>query len=409
MARTSGPELPPEYSFSHSGMSSLTYRFSTVTPHVGGAADAARTSPRAREAQVANLLRRWWRACHAESFGTVDELFAAEEALWGSANVGGRVSVRTRTTTDAKIVELPKNPNPPYGFGRLPAYATFPWSSEGSITVARGLEFDVSIRCPVDRVEEIREAVRAFVLFGGIGRRARRGFGSLQAVECGAEVSPLDWPSAHPRHTNSYTEGLPRSVRLRNAPDAISAWQQAVGAYQKFRQGAGVGRDDSGGNHPGRSRYPEPDTLRRRSHTHSAGHAPRISVDAFPRADLGLPIVTEFKPADHGEPPKTLVEGAHEGHRRFESPVITKAVSLNGIWYAMVAVLDVPHVWEGGNQVSLVEGGRRSPIPLSELALAVADLVQIDADLGGTSPLGQSSIRDALLASLPNGWVVRNL
>ena len=118
--------------------------------------------------------------------------------------------------------------------------------------------------------------------------------------------------------------------------DAIPVWDWLIGRFRHFRQGEGLGRNprQQGSNRPGRSHYSEPETIRRVTGRRIARHArlPRIPDDAFPRAELGLPIVFHFQDEQHGEPPDTVLypDNDSEGKKRerMASPLVLKPLAL---------------------------------------------------------------------------------
>ena len=100
-----------------------------------------------------------------------------------------------------------------------------------------------------------------------------------------------------------------------------------------FRQGERVGRNPrSTGKTPGRSRWPEPEAVRRATKMRLGKHAPLEGVpnNVYPRAEFGLPIVFHFKNNDKGEPKDTelipLIDG--EPKQRMASPVILKPLAI---------------------------------------------------------------------------------
>jgi hypothetical protein len=84
----------------------------------------------------------------------------------------------------------------------------------------------------------------------------------------------------------------------------MTAWSKATELLRKFRQGENVGRYPGKGGRPSRSMWPEPDSLRQITHKGDSRHLSSITLDfreemtAFPRAELGLPIVFHFMGAD---------------------------------------------------------------------------------------------------------------
>jgi CRISPR-associated protein Cmr1 len=178
--------------------------------------------------------------------------------------------------------------------------------------------------------------------------------------------------------------------------DPCEAWREAVDIYQKFRQGVGFARDGGkNGNTPGRSRWPEPDAIRRRTRRHSRYHVPKHEVqDGFPRADLGLPIIFHFKDERDGDPGDFNVSGPETGRTRFASPVITKALACeDGRYRAMVLVLNAPHVWELGD-LSVTTG---RPVGRAQIELTPEERRNV-------APLEGLTVREALTSFVAKEW-----
>lgn len=158
---------------------------------------------------------------------------------------------------------------------------------------------------------------------------------------------------------------------------------------------------------PGRSRWPEPDSIRRLSGSGPFIHAPNHPVQkGFPRADLGLPIIFHFKdyvetlpPGVPNDPPDTTLEGPRSGLSRFASPVITKAIQVSERKYRpLVIVLTAPHVWHFGNL--RLSGGAGAVLAQQDIELLPDDRKQV-------YPLSQFNgkpIREALLDFVGNQW-----
>ena len=77
--------------------------------------------------------------------------------------------------------------------------------------------------------------------------------------------------------------------------DAYRAWAESASRLQQFRQ-VDVGR----ANHNSRSRWPEPDAIRRIKNQHlilsDKTHTPEHKAgNLFPRAAFGMPIIFKFK------------------------------------------------------------------------------------------------------------------
>jgi len=154
--------------------------------------------------------------------------------------------------------------------------------------------------------------------------------------------------------------------------------------WKYYRQDEGFARDPSRtSNRPGRSRYPEPETIRESTEKRSYRHArlPAIPADAFPRAELGLPMVFHFQGG--GEPPDTTLYPLQNGKRkdRMTSPLILKPLALaDARAIRIVLCLLTPGV--------------------SEVELTTWDeAAQQEVSLGAW---GLNAIRDPRLATYPN-------
>lgn len=371
----------------------LTVQLRTITPMFGGSAETRLVDERhpVRAASVRGHLRFWWRATAGAGYATAKELHKAESALWGNTETPGRVRVEVEVTDAGQPCEPVRhlrrgNGKMAFDFGSYPAYALFPFqgtikrgeTDEAPATARENVAFTVRLTCPPELRREVETALHAWVLFGGIGSRTRRGCGSLELVGAEAQL-PQTVQKGHKQLTTlpgRYFVGKPQR-------DPLQAWAGAVAVYRDFRQGVGFARNKGQQpNRPGRSRYPEPDTLRER--TRSYGHEVIHPVRGFPRADLGLPIIFHFQ--GQGEPSDQTLQGSQAGQQRFASPVVTKAVRLGSKYLPLVLVLDSPHVWDGPG----VELKGQGEVRTSEMNLNPETLRQIP-------PLAGLPVREALL------------
>ena len=218
-----------------------------------------------------------------------------------------------------------------------------------------------------------------WVNFGGLGARTRRGCGSLY---CPA-VSPLgavdQWFRQRVQRYGidlRAARGWPtlgeRAFVRDRAEGVIPAWQYVITEYRDMRQGDGFGRNPGQTpNRPGRSRWPEPETIRRATRQRFPQHArfPHLPDQAVPRAALGLPIVTHFAPGQGGTGPANdprdtnlvPVVGGKPADR-WASPLILKPLALTATTaYPLVVALNGPRV----QHAALVEPGS-SAAPLAK-------------------------------------------
>lgn len=208
-------------------------------------------------------------------------------------------------------------------------------------------EYDDDIQCDVEA------AVWAWVNFGGIGARTRRGCGALfcsdlappnqeglaQWYSVALEKYQLNLNTSRPWPT------LPEQFLIKNGPDntAIACWEESVRTMKEFRQGQRVGRNPrpGGGPRPSRSRWPEAESLR--TMVHGPGARPRgikgvdprmVGITAFPRVEFGMPIILEIPGRENIKP--TLQPS--EKHDRMASPLLLRPLRFGDNTIAAIIV-----------------------------------------------------------------------
>jgi CRISPR-associated protein Cmr1 len=330
-----------------------------ITPLFGGGPDAGKNDPVTliRGTSIRGQLRFWWRATKGAAFTGVTELRRRENDIWGDTGRASLVAVHVKVTgfgVSAPCAE--------YRQGRrgwelafaehYPGYALFPFQGKSPdkldalspSSATNGCSFTVSLIYPSAVSDDVRAAVWAWVNFGGIGARTRRGCGSLYC----AEISPpaagnisrwyaerlaalglsplgaaLPWPT------------LPATLLARTTETTpLKAWGEVNGLLSKFRQAVNFGRDSKEKGRPGRSRWPEADTIRVVTGKCSGGHEPRRHIpQGYPRAEFGLPIIFHFKDQREGDPEDvtlypTTLKGSEVPPQRMASPLVLKALAV---------------------------------------------------------------------------------
>jgi CRISPR-associated protein Cmr1 len=374
------PNVPAQRS---SGQTTREYQISVVTPLFGGGVEAGipdQTLP-IRGTAIRGHLQFWWRATCGADVATREDLFARHGNVWGTTDRASPVEIDIRDVTAVQARPCARynwNPQARQGQGgwrldwesplsnsSLP-YALFPFQGKEPLTPQVGdpqksparfiqsASFTLRLRYPKELEQEIGIAVWAWTNFGGLGARTRRGCGALLCkdlapkdrhdlvgwVGAGSTIPagpPRDWPT------------LPSGVLVGSqSKTPVDAWKRTVDLLQQFRQGVGFARNPGQqNNRPGRSRYPEPETIRRVTRARSINHPrlPGIPDDAFPRAEFGLPVVFHFQGA--GEPADTVLypSNAMDGPRRerMASPLILKPLALaNGASVPLIMRLVTP-------------------------------------------------------------------
>ena len=339
-----------------------------------------------RVPSVRGHLRWWWRVLFAGEHEDPRRLFEAERLRWGGIGekdearrsaIAVEVGVRRST---ARVDDRP--------FGESgPAYALWPARGFGGEPDAQryraGIELELRGYVAAGRLEgverekveaELRDCVRAWILFGGYGGRTRRGLGSLTVVGDAVSWVPSTGTSAgidavfgrsvfaaSARRCDGEIPRLAGAELHAGAPqdEAQRAWAAAVGWLQEFRQGVDAGARRRGHpagwepSRPGVSSWPEPDKIRLLAPPKAQpwSHPPRHSaVAAWPRAGFGLPIGGRFQTRRRKDDPQrgSYIEPDDfwlkwrdaEGdlRERLASPLILKAMPLVGGRFAPIAL-----------------------------------------------------------------------
>ena len=266
-----------------------------------------------RATALRGQLRFWWRLLNDTGQGP-EALFEAESALWGGISGSGPQASRVVVRVKA----------PPVGeqdlageeqIEQFPSYALIVKQGANPRLLKHGYRFELALHFKRSTTREQRtqvvEALRWWASFAGVGARTRRGLGAVKVT--GDALRPVSREEVEARGG--------RIALGKRRPAAFTAWQDAVGALERFRQGRDVGRNRSKGSRPGRSRWPEADTIRKATDRHAPNHAPEHpALGSYPRAAFGLPIVFHFK--DPGDPDDLTLEPA--GHDRMASPLILR-------------------------------------------------------------------------------------
>jgi len=350
-----------------------------------------------RVPEIRGTLRFWWRAVRGADAADSGELLRRERDVWGSSNLASPTSIRVEESNRGQVVEALKSSRTPDGRTRYeprePAYVLFP-AQQGDKPgrVSEKGSFTLTIRHQSNASRfEVEAALWAWTNFGGYGARARRGAGSLFSTQlCFPSnkrpewMAVRDWLEEQGSKYLTCTSGaaLPAKGGARPWPTLAgaevllgqqalppeSAWLACIKVYRDFRQS----RNPGTGNRPGRSRWPEPDEIRRQRRTHHSLHAPAHAERYFPRAIFGLPIVFHFKdpgdPKDQSLEPSLLGEGG-----RMASPIILKPLIVSPtLAFPMILRLNCDVFVKESRAYKAVSG-----LKLKQLKPATEDLVQL--------------------------------
>lgn len=373
------------------GLTVIDREFEVITPMFGGGAvveqhDNKRQlkAPDAdvpiRTASIRGQLRFWWRA--TGTFESLRQMREAEDELWGAASKPGKVSLRLMgkrpQIKTIKVFEMKQSPSGKYNARALRgmediAYGAFPLQPKGGLRerlvpgelhLPKG-KMTLRLTCPDDRVDEVQRAVGAWLAFGGIGGRTRRGFGAVAAT------SGMEDPKTVQKRLSAVR--APAGVsslggsRLQCRPSSKGEGQAVLAAglstLRSFRQGVNTGRNPPGpqSNRPGRSRWPEAEQIRKITRQSDAKHRQElVKVNAFPRAAFGMPIIFHFQ--SHTDPGDTSLQP--DGHERLASPLVIRPYRRpDGGFGCLALVLNDP----GGMPAVVLKDGRQFNAVTTEL------------------------------------------
>jgi CRISPR-associated protein Cmr1 len=378
-----------------------------------------------RAASVRGHLRFWWRALYASQHPDAEALYERESALWGRAATdnGGRSAVEIRIDVngsgdiDDSDIDLQRTPG---------AYALWPARAEkkqGQIVkppvprLKPGTKFHLILRTSVSETE-VKNALRAWILFGGYGGRTRRGLGSLKVTD----AADAWLPSAATREAFTRLFGSDIFAAPTKTPGDVSwfggaaihvgkadldsqrAWTTALNWLKEFRQGtngrqgerareSGTGKAQP--QRPSISNWPEADKIRhlkRKTGAHPPMHNANV---AWPRAGFGLPIIGQFQKKGRNNERYDEPDGfelcwwvGNTEHDRLASPLIVKALPLaDGTFVPCALWLNRAH--PAGGEVVL-RNANNSQAPFDRLVA--------DGDSPRFAPLtNQQSLRRAFL------------
>jgi CRISPR-associated protein Cmr1 len=335
---------PPRPSEGHS------YEIELITPMVGGgaAAGVVDLDYPIRATAIRGQLRYWWRLVRGHSLG--ERMWRREEEIFGSTEFPSPVTVIV-TPGAKKPKHYPINKIKPTS---THGYVLFPAIDKGHDLLEHGYQFRLTLsiissdelrrrrdgqnrkRKPTEQLpaeiapieEDVLAAMRVWVLFGGIGARTRRGCGALRVIK---EPEPLlaSQPDQLLKRTLREMPAVVQVFQARSPVPHLEAWERVIGLLKSFRQPPPARRGEP------RRKFPEAETLRRITGVRGHRNRPIPVSDmpsGFPRAELGLPIVFQFKDGSGPDGQTALPHGNDSDGKplqRMGSPVILKPIPVS--------------------------------------------------------------------------------
>ncbi|MGO8673544.1 MAG: type III-B CRISPR module RAMP protein Cmr1 [Capsulimonadaceae bacterium] len=322
-----------------------TLSLTTITPMFGGSAVAREVGdPPIRAASIRGHLRFWWRATAGAGYTDPQELYKAESRLWGDTEKPGEVVVRVAVTSAGRPAllrdYLPSRPSPK--FGPEAGYFVFPFNEDNDNSIADGrkdVKFTLLISTSAGPMQdEVRRAVHAWLTFGGVGARTRRGCGSLMCED-------KAWLPKSKSDAEYFRRLIVGKLHSTDIPTLAGSWIMFGNEGQPDRCWRGLGRFWA---HFHKGHY----TTKRPEYQPMSGgewldHASLKSVHGpsigLAKPYLGLPIIyQDFSRSDPKFRGKFHGTLEPETSGRMASPVILKPVAFSDGVRPMVACLSAP-------------------------------------------------------------------
>lgn len=337
-----------------------TLRLRTITPLFGGSATPREVDAEnpIRSASVRGHLRFWWRATAGARYATPGELFQAEEGIWGSAQRYGKVALRVLEQKAGNAVK-PSDLVGDKGTARTGPMERFflhpfnPNKSEG-LEEASGLQWveftlELTLNLSDPEKEHLRRALQAWIAFGGVGARTRRGVGALEVT-----TDPRDWLPANPEQLRTWFAGRaadsPQHTTLAGAVLCLgqprkpsntdpykghAAWRELGKFWARLRKGHFVEDPQTGET----MAYTPMAGGKWHDHQTLLALRPNQAQIALVKPYLGLPIVYQRL----GDSFSGTLEAQHAQGKRMASPVILKPIAFaDGSVRPAVVLLKAP-------------------------------------------------------------------
>ena len=341
---------PVDSAESTGGWKCLSLELKTITPMLGGSATQGQADPQQpiRGASVRGHLRYWWRHIYQAQNprATSAQMFLEEAAIWGSAAGDGGQSSLVRIAVDSApcerlAVSIHKLRQNHTGL----KYATF-GMDDNNRALKDGVHFSLQVyfsnKLTDLQKQSATDAIRLWCSFGGIGARTRRGFGAVWVKQ-----SPL--PKVSKQEAASF--GLIVHCSPNHEADGVSALENLLEKYWKYRQGPNGGRNPGSTHHkPGQTRWPDADVIRAlygTTHkTYTFKHPLRGLPHRLPKAMFGLPVNTVFKNEGSCDGKIFSINPRinNQVKERMASPLIFRPLCQENKWYAAIIQLPTKHL-----------------------------------------------------------------
>lgn len=325
-----------------------------ISPYFGGGIEAGSNDEKklVRETSIRGQLRFWWRATVGAKY-PIDKMRDREAAIFGSTlGSPGKSSRVIIKVGDGNISNgIPYDYNSDISnnkfFKNGKSYVLFPFREtnyKGKSPKNLYFNLKISIKdkkeddeLSVPEIEkDLKDTLTAWINFGGLGSRTRRGLGSLYCK---------DYAFANIEEIKQFLQKIKSQKQNTSFPsinkifykDNVNDWAETAKSLQEYRKEKIKNRDDL------------------------------INDNCFRSAEFGLPVIMEIKKIDKNNPPKLQVVPVvqdNEIKERFASPLIMKTIKLkDGKMYQILILLNGKDFLKGVKlQVLSAKGNQKDEI-----------------------------------------------
>ncbi|VVB63122.1 CRISPR system Cmr subunit Cmr1-2 [uncultured archaeon] len=381
------PEKPRKEEL-HSDSITNTYEIQVITPIFGGGVEAGVNDPITpiRPSSIRGHLRFWWRATRGARCKTVADLRQREGEIWGTtdnpSNVVVEVSVRSKGKS-YYCADLGRKGR--YIVKReFPSHVLFPFQgnirkNEKPAECTPNIFFCLRLTHPKVIYQDVDAAVWAWINFGGIGARTRRGCCALYCLDPNDQSPPScqglkKWLKERISYygltfaSESQSKVALEKSRSIKSPllpsrkwatlgrilikmdnnmekDPILFWKYGIEVMRELRQGI-KGRDNGASTNPGQSRWPEAESIRKlvvaqrdiksRPSTMHPEDTRKPGI-AFPRVEFGMPIILDLRKdyINHSVNIKPTLQPSDD-HDRMATPIILRPIKFGDNSFASI-------------------------------------------------------------------------
>ena len=159
-------------------MKNITFECGIVTPMFLAGADGR--TPEIRPPSIKGAMRFWWRAMNG--YLSIKELKKKETDIFGGSGEGeGKSKFNIRIFSNSLKTQK---------------YSPVPHSNTKKFTfngIIPGQKISMILSSKYDKVDEYTNILKVSIILGGLGKRARRGFGSVRILNVGGKPSNSEY------------------------------------------------------------------------------------------------------------------------------------------------------------------------------------------------------------------------